>query len=139
MAGISNYEVTFEASGKLFPVLTGTWPGLDKPIRAGIFDIAAEITTDVQEQLVAGHGWVTGRLRGSIGARQFSNLGYEVRSGAVTGEPVPYAYWIETGKRRGRQTRFRGYQMFGRAAKKWNSNRARIDKIMADHVLGAMQ
>ena len=139
MAGKPNYEITFEASGKLFPVITGTWPGLDKPIRAAVWDIAVEVTQDVRDPLVKGHGWVTGRLRGSIGARQFSNLGYEVRSGAVTGEPVPYAYWIETGKRRGRQTPFGGYQMFGRAAKKWNSNRSRIDKIVADHVLGAMQ
>ena len=107
-------------------------------VRQGLFDIAAEITGDVQEQLYAGHGWVTGRLRGSIGARQFSDLGYEVRSGAITGEPVVYAAWVETGKRRGLQTRFRGYQMFKRTAEKWNSSRSRIAKIMLTQIRQAL-
>lgn len=99
-------------------------------VRHGLFDIAVEITGDVQEQLYAGHGWVTGRLRGSIGARQFSDLGYEVRSGAITGEPVVYAAWVETGKRRGSQTRFRGYHMFERTADAWNNKRTRIGELM---------
>ena len=111
---------------------------LKRGIRAGIFDVAAEVTGTVQEQLYAGHGWVTGRLRGSIGARQFSDLGYEVRSGAITGEPLVYAYWVETGKRRGLQTRFRGYQMFQRAAAKWNSSRSRIAKIMLTQIRQAL-
>lgn len=103
---------------------------LKRGIRAGIFDVAAEVTGTVQEQLYGGHGWVTGRLRGSIGARQFSDLGYEVRSGAITGEPVVYAAWVETGKRRGVQTRFRGYQMFERTANAWNNKRTRIEYLM---------
>ena len=111
---------------------------LKRGIRSGLFDVAAEIVGTVQEQLYAGHGWVTGRLRGSIGARQFSDLGYEVRSGAITGEPLVYAYWVETGKRRGLQTRFRGYQMIQRAAVKWNSNRSRIAKIMLTQIRQAL-
>ena len=112
---------------------------LKRGIRAGIFDVASEVVGTVQEQLYGGHGWVTGRLRGSIGARQFSDLGYEVRSGAITGEPLVYAYWVETGKRRGLQTRFRGYQMFQRAAEKWNSNRSRIAKIMLTQIKQALK
>ena len=111
---------------------------LKRGIRAGIFDVASEVVGTVQEQLYGGHGWVTGRLRGSIGARQFSDLGYEVRSGAITGEPLVYAYWVETGKRRGLQTRFRGYQMFQRAAEKWNSSRSRIAKIMLTQIRQAL-
>ena len=112
---------------------------LKRGIRAGIFDVASEVVGTVQEQLYGGHGWVTGRLRGSIGARQFSDLGYEVRSGAITGEPLVYAYWVETGKRRGLQTRFRGYQMFQRAAEKWNSSRSRIAKIMLTNIRQALK
>ena len=112
---------------------------LKRGIRAGIFDVASEVVGTVQEQLYGGHGWVTGRLRGSIGARQFSDLGYEVRSGAITGEPLVYAYWVETGKRRGLQTRFRGYQMFRRAAEKWNSSRSRIAKIMLTNIRQALK
>ena len=112
---------------------------LKRGIRAGIFDVASEVVGTVQEQLYGGHGWVTGRLRGSIGARQFSDLGYEVRSGAITGEPLVYAYWVETGKRRGLQTRFRGYQMFQRAAEKWNSSRSRIAKIMLTQIRQALK
>ena len=103
---------------------------LERGIRSGLFDVAAEIVGTVQEQLYAGHGWVTGRLRGSIGARQFSDLGYEVTSGAITGQPVVYAYWVETGQRRGSQTRFRGYHMFERTADAWNNKRTRIGDLM---------
>ena len=107
-------------------------------VRQGLFDIADEITADVQEQLYPGHGWLTGILRGSIVARQFSDLGYEVRSGAITGEPVVYAAWVETGKRRGAQTRFRGYHMFERTADAWNNNRTRIEHLMARAMIRAL-
>ena len=111
---------------------------LKRGIRSGLFDVAAEIVGTVQEQLYAGHGWVTGRLRGSIGARQFSDLGYEVTSGAITGQPVVYAYWVETGQRRGSQTRFRGHHMFKRTADKWNNNGSRIETIMAARIRQAL-
>lgn len=124
---------TITVSGPVFA------PNVDSRIRdaarSGLFDVAVEITGGVQEQLYAGHGWVTGRLRGSIGARQFSDLGFEVRSGALTGEPVKYAYWIETGRKRGAQTRFGGYHMFYNTWKKWQSNSSRIEKIMSKAVM----
>ena len=107
-------------------------------VRQGLFDIADEITADVQEQLYPGHGWLNGILRGSIVARQFSDLGYEVRSGAITGEPVVYAAWVETGKRRGSQTRFRGYHMFERTADAWNNKRTRIEHLMARAMIRAL-
>jgi hypothetical protein len=117
-------------------------PNVSKAVKTavghGLFDIAVEITGDVQEQLYPGHGWVTGRLRGSIGARQFSDLGYEVRSGAITGEPVVYAAWVETGRRRGSQTRFRGYHMFERTADAWNNKRTRIEHLMARAMMRAL-
>ena len=107
-------------------------------VRQGLFDIADEITADVQEQLYPGHGWLNGILRGSIVARQFSDLGYEVRSGAITGEPVVYAAWVETGKRRGAQTRFRGYHMFERTADAWNNKRTRTEHLMARAMIRAL-
>ena len=103
---------------------------LKRGIRAGVFEVGVAIAATVQEPLVPGHGRVTGNLRGSITARQFSDLGYEVRSGAITGEPVVYAAWVETGKRRGSQTRFRGYHMFERTADAWNNKRTRIGDLM---------
>lgn len=119
---------TISVSGPLFaPNVSGR---IKDAVRAGMFDVSAEISTDVQDQLYQGHGWRTGRLRGSIAARQFSDLGFEVRSGALTGEPVKYVYWVETGKRRGVQTRFPGYQMFENTWRKWNGNRRRIEQIM---------
>ena len=129
-------SITITKTGPIFA------PNVSKAVktavRQGLFDIAVEITGDVQEQLYAGHGWVTGRLRGSIGARQFSDLGYEVRSGAITGEPVVYAAWVETGKRRGAQTRFRGYHMFERTADAWNNKRTRIKHLMARAMIRAL-
>ena len=111
---------------------------MERAIRAGLFDVAAEIVGTVQEQLYAGHGWVTGRLRGSIGARQFSDLGYEVTSGAITGQPVVYAYWVETGRHRGAQSRFKGYRMFESAAKQWNASRSRIETLMQTQIIRAL-
>ena len=111
---------------------------LKRGIRAGIVEVGTQIAATVQEPLVPGHGRVTGNLRGSIISRQFSDLGYEVRSRAYGGEPLPYTYWVETGKRRGSQTRFRGYQMFERAAEKWNSNRSGIAKIMLTNISEAL-
>ena len=110
---------------------------MKRAIRAGLFDVAGEIAGTVQEQLYLGHGWRTGNLRGSINARQFSDLGYKVSSGLIATQdtqPLIYAYWIETGKRRGRQTRFSGYQMFKNAARYWNANRSRIDKVMQTYI-----
>jgi len=133
---MSTFDITITKKGPLLdPKVSAT---MKRAIRAGIFDVASEVVGTVQVQLYGGHGWVTGRLRGSIGARQFSDLGYEVRSGAITGDVVPYTYWIETGKRRGLQTRFRGYHMFQRAAEKWNSSRSRIAKIMLTQIRQAL-
>ncbi len=107
-------------------------------IRSGLFDVASEIVGTVHDDLYPGHGWVTGRLRGSIGARQFSDLGYEVTSGAITGQPVVYAYWVETGKRNGRQTKFRGHHMFKKASAKWANSQSRIDQIMTAYIKQAL-
>jgi len=127
---------TITVSGPLFaPNVSGR---IKDAVRAGMFDVSAEISTDVQDQLYQGHGWRTGRLRGSIAARQFSDLGFEVRSGALTGEPVKYVYWVETGKRRGVQTRFPGYQMFENTWRKWNGNRRRIEQIMGSALRRAL-
>ena len=111
---------------------------LKRGIREGIFAVGTQIAATVQEPLVPGHGRVTGNLRGSITSRQFSDLGYEVTSGAITGQPVVYAYWVETGKRRGSQTSFRGYQMFRRTADRWNNNGSRIEAIMAARIRQAL-
>lgn len=127
---------SIRVSGPLFAA--GVSGNVRKAVREGIFDVAAEISADVQDQLYQGHGWRTGRLRGSIAARQFSDLGFEVRSGALTGEPVNYAYWVETGKRRGIQTRFPGYHMFQNAYIKWRENKSRINKIMSRAVMRAL-
>lgn len=126
-------EISVQLVGPIFSRSVGAT--MKNAVRQGLFDVAAEITGTVQEQLYPGHGWVTGRLRGSIGARQYSDLGYEVKSGATTGSPLSYTYWIETGKRGGRQTAFRGYQMFEKARNKWDNNRSRIDKIMTSAVM----
>ncbi len=128
--------ITITSRGPLF---TGkVSQTIRRGIRSGLFDVASEIVGTVQEQLYPGHGWVTGRLRGSIGARQFADLGYEVTSGAITGQPVTYALWVETGKRKGRQTRFRGYRMFERASDKWRNSASRINKIIGARIVEAL-
>ena len=98
---------------------------MDDAVMDCLKELATEVVADVQTQLKPGHGFVTGRLRGSIGFKMLSGPGFLVDSGATSGAPVPYAYWIETGKRGGRQL-WSGYGVFKKARNKLNSNMSRL-------------
>ena len=128
-------DIKVDLKGKYFSPRSN----VHSAIKAGLNDIASEMVGDVQEQLYPGHGWVTGRLRGSIGQRQMSSLTHEIRSGAITGDPVTYAHFIETGMRGGTKTSFRGYRMFEITASSWNQNHKRIDEILLSHALGELK
>ena len=91
---------------------------LKEGVMDGLKELGTEVVADVHSQLYGSrdsrHGWITGRLKGSIGVKWLPGPGFVVESGAVSGAAVPYAYWIETGKRRGRRL-FSGYHMFANA------------------------
>lgn len=98
---------------------------MDDAVMECLKELATEVVADVQHQLTPGHGFVTGRLRGSIGFKMLSGPGFVVASGATSGAQVPYAYWIETGKRRG-QRLWSGYGMFKNARTKLHRNLGRL-------------
>ena len=84
----------------------------------------------VKKDLYRGHGVLTGHLRASISGGLRKNLVSVVDAGQMLqGQNVVYAEWVETGKRRGRQTRFRGYGMFKAATAKLN--RLDFDRFFA--------
>jgi secreted trypsin-like serine protease len=56
--------VTIELSGPIFE--KGVGSKLDRAVMSGLEQCAIELTADVQTQLYRHHGWVTGRLKGSI-------------------------------------------------------------------------
>ena len=96
------------------PIVDGNMAAkLKEGVLDGLKEIGTEVVADVHEQLYPGHGWVTGRLKGSIGVKWLPGPGF-VESGATSGDAIPYAYWIETGRRRGRRL-FSGYHMFANA------------------------
>jgi hypothetical protein len=101
------------------PVFASNMPDkLNEGVMDGLKELGTQVVADVHSQLYGNrdsrHGWITGRLKGSIGLKMLPGPGFVVESGATSGAAVPYAYWIETGKRRGRRL-FSGYQMFANA------------------------
>jgi len=131
-------SVAIELSGPLFAA------GVSKLLRNaamdGIEDVAVEMGADVQTQLYPYHGWKTGHLRGSIQTRRFDSLGVVVIGSSVQkGANLPYVYWVETGKRRGRQTRFAGYHMFKNTYDKFRGNFRSWNKLIEGKLVGALE
>ena len=84
----------------------------------------------VKKDLYRGHGVLTGHLRASIAGGPKKNLVSVVDAGQMLqGRNVVYAYWVETGIRRGRQTAFKGYGMFKAAT-------AKLQRLDFDKYLG---
>jgi hypothetical protein len=111
-------------SGPLFS------PGRDQIVRAGLeasqrkaASAGAEL---VRRQLSPGHGVVSGEFRRSItGTVNRSRHGVIYARNAVKGP------WLETGRRRGQQTRFRGYGMFRRARRDLEQ---RVDAVVGPEI-----
>jgi hypothetical protein len=119
-------ESRVELKGPIFKDDAGD--KIDAAIMDCLKELATQVVADVQHPLKPGHGWVTGRLHGSIGFRMLDGPGFIVESGATSGDPLPYAYWIETGKRGGRQL-WSGYGMFKDARTKLNKNMRQLNKL----------
>lgn len=116
------------------PVFASGMPDeLKDGVMDGLQELATEVVADVQGQLRPGRGWVTGRLRGSIGFKMLPGPGFVVASGATSGSAVPYAFWIETGKRRGRQLR-QGNWMFRNARTRLQSNARHLNDVIGKAV-----
>jgi len=110
---------TVVIAGPLF--LKSRW---DQGVYAALNDIGLEGVKLVHEQLYKGHGFRTGHLKRSVSflVNKAENE-VVIDSGASRfGKDVVYAEWVETGKRNGRQTRFKGYHMFENAAKRLTEN-----------------
>jgi hypothetical protein len=86
------------------PLLDGSGAAaMPGAIRMGIERTALHGAAAAQGELYPGHGVVRGSLRRAMYGRATGDLSGEV------GNPLIYAWWIDTGMRTGRQTRFAGY------------------------------
>ena len=129
--------VSMELSGPIFE--KGAAKKLDKATMDGLEECAKELTGHIQSQLYPGHGFKDGPLRRSITYRRSDRSGTVlIGSNVGMGSPLPYVYWVETGKRRGRQTRFRGYHMFKNTYDKFNRNFRSCQKIIEKKLIGAL-
>ena len=157
-------RIVIDLKGTLFDDHKRT-PKFEIGLRSGLRDVAADITRDTQDKLQEGkRGFWRGQLRSSIGFRQFTNLGFEVASGAALGrQELTYAKYVEYGRRAGKmpprsaiekwafahgftsQTVFllqraigrrgtKGVHMFRNTAEEWNRKTSRIRKTLSSHI-----
>lgn len=93
------------------PLLEGKGPAqVKEAIEGTIKEGVAVGQAKVRQQLFVGHGRITGHYRGSVHGEVVDSL-----HGRIHDSNVVYGPWLETGKRRGEQTRFKGYAMFRNA------------------------
>ena len=111
---------------------------LEKGIKKGFVDVLLIGQKDIQEQLYPGHGFLTGALSRSI-------LGKPVRMTKTkyvgdiksSNPPIEYTYWVETGIRKGKKTRFRGYHMFRDTFRKLTTTDI-VEKTMLKSIMKAL-
>lgn len=121
-------EIQIIPSGPLFR--QGAAPVRDA-IKDSIKDAISEGERKVKLQLYGGHGVDTGHYRRSVHGDVQSSL-----HGRVTDSKVIYGPWLETGKRRGVQTRFKGYAMFRNARQQIEKM---LPKIVRKHIDAAVR
>jgi hypothetical protein len=103
-------------------------PLLQRRVRTGIDDVLRGVAIEgeklTKRQLYPGHGVVTRHLRESVAGGLVRHLLAQVDAGErKQGANIVYAFWVETGKRRGKQTRFPGYHMFANTRRKLDGMR----------------
>ena len=84
-----------------------------KALNDSLEEIAAIGAGKVSDQLVKGHGFRTGFLKGAVGGGLIRNLHAQIDAGEHrTGRNVVYASWVEGVSTRNKRSRFKGYFMF---------------------------
>ena len=102
-----------------------------RALSAAVRETVEEGEHRVGLQLYPGHGFITGHYKRSVHGEMTSSL-----HGRVHDSRVIYGPWLETGRRRGQATRFRGYAQFRNAAQQLE----RIKKaILRKHIDRAMK
>ena len=123
--------VQFTVKGPLFENRS-----LQLGVQRGMVNVLLEGQKNVQEQLYPGHGFLTGALSRSILGKLTDATGKTLK-GEIKCSGMPYVYWVETGIRRGRQTRFRGYSMFRDTYRKLTRTDL-VQRIMTKEIVKAL-
>ena len=123
--------VQFTVKGPLFENRS-----LQLGVQRGMVNVLLEGQKNVQEQLYPGHGFLTGALSRSILGKLTDATGKTLK-GEIKSTGIPYVYWVETGIRSGRQTRFRGYSMFRDTYRKLTRTDL-VQRIMTKEIVKAL-
>jgi hypothetical protein len=124
-------RVEFTVKGPLFENRS-----LQLGVQRGMVNVLLEGQKNVQEQLYPGHGFLTGALSRSILGKLTDATGKKLK-GEIKSTGIPYVYWVETGIRSGRQTRFRGYHMFRDTYRKLTRTDL-VQRIMTKEIVKAL-
>ena len=85
-----------------------------------IQDLLKEGQAKVESQLFVGHGVKSGQYKSSVHQKFVRSsqhaIGWGKLSGITDKHSAIVGYWLEGASRRGQATRFKGYQMFKKAA-----------------------
>ena len=100
-------------------------------LNESLLDIAVLGARWVKNQLVKGHGFQTGYLKGSVGGGLVKNFHAQIDAGELhKGKNVVYASWVEGVSSRNKSTSFKGYKMFHKVAKKLQTQPKEVKEIM---------
>ena len=82
---------------------------LNKAFNESLLDIAVLASGWVKEQLVTGHGFKSGYLKGSVHGGMVKNLHAQIDAGELMkGRNVEYASWVEGVADSNKRSRFKG-------------------------------
>ena len=106
-----------------------------RALNESILDISVLGAYRGAKQLVKGHGFRSGYLKGSINGGLVKNFHGQIDAGALMkGKNVVYASWIEGVSSRNARSRFKGYKMFWEVFQWLKKQPQEVKEIMEHHV-----
>ena len=131
---------TFKLKGPVFKTPSQVSLGFQEAVNRGLLDLAIlEGSNKVKEQLVPGHGRVTGNLRSHIGAAVTEDNVVQIDAGEHQhGKNIIYSAWVEgiSTKNRARPG-FPGWHMFENVYNHINNNPKLYEDYIAESIVEA--
>jgi len=131
---------TFKLKGPVFNTPSQVSLGFQEAVNRGLLDLATiEGSNKVKEQLVPGHGRVTGNLRSHIGAAVTEDNVAQIDAGEHQhGKNIIYSAWVEgiSTKNRARPG-FPGWHMFENVYNHINNNPKLYEDYIAESIVEA--
>jgi len=117
------------------PIFSSPNKRLAKALNTSLLDIAILGSDWVKKQLVKGHGFRTGYLKGSVGGGLVKNLHAQIDAGELhKGRNLVYAAWVEGVSKKNKSSSFKGYFMFKNVFNKLKKQPKEVKDIMAYNI-----